>query len=241
MERRGGAVTGVYSYGNALVARNGEVVLPDGLGTTRATVDSLQALTSTLTTEAFGNTAAQWVSSCNPYRFAGAWGYRDDGDAGLLHVGARYYDPQVGRFISRDAVLSEHPYLYCEHEPVNHVDPSGRCWVAIAAAVVGAALTVWGMYEWSQEIDRARAQGKRRRDSCYSGDNPEHDCTVDGGYLKDLQEKVAKEAKKRYVEAPIEKTLPPTVRLINGLRKLVQKVREAWHNEGDNRPPDRTQ
>ena len=37
---------------------------------------------------------------------AGA-GYRDDGDAGLLHVGARYYDPQVGRFISRDAVLSE--------------------------------------------------------------------------------------------------------------------------------------
>ncbi|MER3475118.1 MAG: hypothetical protein C4335_14105 [Armatimonadota bacterium] len=53
------------------------------------------------------------------------WGYRDDGDAGLLHVGARYYDPQVGRFISRDAALSEHPYLYCEHEPVNSVDPSG--------------------------------------------------------------------------------------------------------------------
>jgi len=24
-----------------------------------------------------------------------------------------------GRFTSRDAVLSEHPYLYCEHEPVN--------------------------------------------------------------------------------------------------------------------------
>jgi hypothetical protein len=38
---------------------------------------------------------------------------------------ARYYDPQVGRFISRDVVLSEHPYLYCEHEPVNAVDPQG--------------------------------------------------------------------------------------------------------------------
>ncbi len=62
---------------------------------------------------------AQWGSSANPYRFAGARGYRDDGDAGLLHVGARYYDPQVGRFISRDAVLSEHLYLYGEHEPVN--------------------------------------------------------------------------------------------------------------------------
>ena len=131
MERRGGAVTGVYSYGNALVARNGEVVLSDGLGTTRATVNGVQAITSTLTTEAFGNAVAQWGSSANPYRFAGAWGYRDDGDAGLLHVGARYYDPQVGRFISRDAVLSEHPYLYCEDEPVNRVDPNGRVYVDI--------------------------------------------------------------------------------------------------------------
>jgi len=88
--------------------------------------DAGQSVTSTLTTEAFGVVASQSGASANPYRFAGAWGYRDDGDAGLLHVGARYYDPQVGRFISRDPVLSEHPYLYCEHEPVNSVDPSGR-------------------------------------------------------------------------------------------------------------------
>ncbi|MGQ9881856.1 MAG: RHS repeat-associated core domain-containing protein [Armatimonadota bacterium] len=71
----------------------------------RAGVYLGQAVTSTFTTEAFGNTVSQWGSSSNPYRFAGLWGYRDDGDAGLLHVGARYYDPQVGRFISRDAVL----------------------------------------------------------------------------------------------------------------------------------------
>jgi uncharacterized protein YegP (UPF0339 family) len=74
-------VTAVYSYGNALVARNGEVVLSDGLGTTRATVNGVQAITSTSTTEAFGNAVAQWGSTGNPYRFAGAWGYRDDGDA----------------------------------------------------------------------------------------------------------------------------------------------------------------
>ena len=61
-----------------------------------------------------------------PYGYAGAWRYRTDGDAGLMHVGARYYDAQVGRFITRDTVLSEHPYLYCEHDAVNWVDPSGR-------------------------------------------------------------------------------------------------------------------
>ncbi len=128
LELQGGVVTAVYRYGNQLVARNGEVVLPDGLGSTRQTVDASQSVTSTLTTEAFGVVVSQSGSSGNPYRFAGAWGYRDDGDAGLLHVGARYYEPQVGRFISRDPVLSEHPYLYCQHEPVNRVDPTGCFW-----------------------------------------------------------------------------------------------------------------
>lgn len=72
-----------------------------------------------------------------------------DSDTGLLHVGARYDDPQVGRFISRDAVLSEHPYLYCEHEPVNGADPSG-CKIegleqllgGVGAVVGGAGLVV---------------------------------------------------------------------------------------------------
>jgi len=75
---------------------------------------------------------AQWGSSGNPYRFAGAWGYRDDGDAGLLYIGARYYEPAVGRWTSADKwlgnlyrPLSLNRYLYCEDDPVNHVDPSG--------------------------------------------------------------------------------------------------------------------
>ncbi len=88
---------------------------------------------------------SQSGSSGNPYRFAGAWRYRDDGDAGLLHVGARYYDPQVGRFIRRDPVLSEHPYLYCQHEPVNKVDPSGELpALAIAAVVVIVIISLPG-------------------------------------------------------------------------------------------------
>ncbi|MCS6830022.1 MAG: RHS repeat-associated core domain-containing protein [bacterium] len=139
LELQGSTVTALYRYGNSLLARNGEVVLADGLGTTRATVDGAQTVTSTLTTEAFGNPVAQWGSTSNPYRFAGAWGYRDDGDAGLLHVGARYYDPQVGRFLSRDAVLSEHSGLYGEHEPVHRVDPSGR-----AGALIGGLVLVPG-------------------------------------------------------------------------------------------------
>ena len=40
--------------------------------------------------------------------------------------GCRYYDPQTGTFTSRDTYLDQKPYLYCEHDPVNAVDPSGH-------------------------------------------------------------------------------------------------------------------
>ena len=58
--------------------------------------------------------------------FAATSGYRNDGDGGLIHVGARYYDPLVGRFITRDTILSQHAYLYCNHNPVNYLDPTGH-------------------------------------------------------------------------------------------------------------------
>ncbi|GIV21765.1 MAG: hypothetical protein KatS3mg023_3516 [Armatimonadota bacterium] len=112
------------------------------MGTTRATVDGSQAVTSTLTTEAFGTPVAQWGNSANPYRFAGAWGYRDGGDAGLLSIGARWYDPAVGRWTSADKwlgniyrPLSLNRYLYCEDDPVNAVDPSGRVYVDINLSI----------------------------------------------------------------------------------------------------------
>ena len=58
--------------------------------------------------------------------FAATSGYRNDGDAGLMHVGARYYDAQVGLFITRDTELDQKPYLYCHHDPVNYLDPTGH-------------------------------------------------------------------------------------------------------------------
>jgi hypothetical protein len=41
-------------------------------------------------------------------------------------VGARYYDAQVGVFISRDTLLNQLPYVYCDGNPVNTTDPSGH-------------------------------------------------------------------------------------------------------------------
>ncbi len=101
----------------------------DGLGSERTVTNSSQTVTGTITFEGFGATIATTGSSSNPYKFAATSGYRDDGDAGLMHVGARYYDAQAGRFITRDTELDQHPFLYCDHDPVNHRDPDGHSFI----------------------------------------------------------------------------------------------------------------
>ena len=43
-----------------------------------------------------------------------------------MKVGARYYDPKIGRWIQRDPILDGFNWwLYCENDPVNYVDPKG--------------------------------------------------------------------------------------------------------------------
>ena len=125
LEKENGAVTASYTYGNALVGKNGNVNLCDGLGTSRQTTSVSGAVVSERVFEGFGQTvAATGTHEANGY--AATSGYRDDGDAGLMHVGARYYDASVGRFLSRDTYLDQKPYTYCEADPINAVDPSGH-------------------------------------------------------------------------------------------------------------------
>ena len=88
--------------------------------------NSSQGVTASLTLSAFGQTVASTGSSTSTYGFGATSGYRTEGDAGLTLVGCRFYDTQVGRFITRDTVLTEKPYAYCNGDPVNHVDPDGH-------------------------------------------------------------------------------------------------------------------
>ena len=45
---------------------------------------------------------------------------------GLYYLRARYYDPEIGRFLSQDPVPSGNPYAYVGNNPVRFVDPSGN-------------------------------------------------------------------------------------------------------------------
>jgi RHS repeat-associated protein len=126
LERQGAATTATYTYGNALVRKDAETPLFDGLGSERTVTNTSGAVQGTLTMTAFGQAVASTGSSTDPYEFAATSGYRNDGDAGLMLVGARYYDAQTGIFISRDTVLNQLPYGYCNGNPVNGVDPTGH-------------------------------------------------------------------------------------------------------------------
>jgi len=45
---------------------------------------------------------------------------------GFTHMGARYYDPKLGRFLSPDPLeTSESPYIYALDNPIMYIDPSG--------------------------------------------------------------------------------------------------------------------
>ena len=61
-----------------------------------------------------------------------------DESTSLYYLNARYYDPETGRFLSRDTYRGEaekpdtlHLYLYCANNPVNYVDPSGHWAMAL--------------------------------------------------------------------------------------------------------------
>jgi RHS repeat-associated protein len=60
-------------------------------------------------------------------------GEQYDSDLGLYYLRARYYNPNTGRFLSRDPEDGDptdpktlHKYLYAGGDPVNGLDPTGR-------------------------------------------------------------------------------------------------------------------
>gem|GEM_PF-6690290 len=95
----------------------------DGLGSVSALTDSNGAVTNSYKYDPFGNILSM-TGNNNASRFVGSLGAMDD-DTGLVLMGARYYDPVLGRFISKDKLQRTNRYMYCSNNPVNFVDPSG--------------------------------------------------------------------------------------------------------------------
>ena len=109
------------------------------------------------------NASPSFIGNVNPFRYRG---YYYDSATGLYYLRARYYDPEVGQFISPDklryidfrSVAGLNLYAYCAFNPIMNSDPSGQS-VLLAAVLgfctllgIGAGLTIGGRLSGNETL-----------------------------------------------------------------------------------------
>ena len=93
------------------------------------------------------DTTSFGIATINPIRYRG---YYYDEETGLYYVSSRYYDPEIGRFISPDTtdILTATPmgltdknlFAYCDNNPITRIDSGGDFWNTIIGAAAGAVV-----------------------------------------------------------------------------------------------------
>lgn len=123
-----------YVYGGSRISQSAEgkthFYLYDSLGrNVSSLIDSSGRVLNSYDYNAFGGSLSEDARVPNVYRYCGE---QFDEETGLIFLRNRYYDPEMGRFISKDphpgrldrpATLN--PYCYVCNNPVNFVDPLG--------------------------------------------------------------------------------------------------------------------
>jgi RHS repeat-associated protein len=98
----------------------------DNIGSARGLLDASGTATDWYELDTFGRQVSSSGTTPNPYRYGAAWGYMTD-PSGFLQLGARYYWPEVGRFVGRDPIEDEmNAYSYVDSDPVVLVDADGE-------------------------------------------------------------------------------------------------------------------
>ncbi|MCB1866782.1 MAG: RHS domain-containing protein [Chromatiales bacterium] len=97
----------------------------DHLGTPQQLTDLANEIVWQGRATAFGETSETIVNFAQPLRFAGQY---EDQETGRYYNYARYYDPQVGRYITSDPIGLEggiNTYSYVVNNPITRYDPDG--------------------------------------------------------------------------------------------------------------------
>ena len=124
-------------------------IISDHLGSPRLVINTTDGTTAQqITYDEFGNVLDDTNPGFQPFGFAGGI---YDWDSGLMRFGYRDYDPEVGRWTSKDPILFSggvfNLYGYVLNNPINSIDILGLMeicgWLSLAgggAVVVGVAI-----------------------------------------------------------------------------------------------------
>lgn len=99
----------------------------DGTGHTVAITNASQQTQNTYAYDPYGKLTAQTETVAQPFKYAGQVGIQAEGN-NLYYMRARYYDANLGRFISEDPAGFQgglNLYAYVGGNPIMLVDPSG--------------------------------------------------------------------------------------------------------------------
>ncbi len=120
-------------------------IFSDYLGSVRLVIDPQSgAIAQALDYDEFGNTLRDTSPGFQPFGFAGGLA---DTDTKLVRFGARDYDSETGRWLSKDPILfsggDTNLYGYTWNDPINFIDPDGESAGAIGIGVgvgIGAGI-----------------------------------------------------------------------------------------------------
>ena len=117
--------------------------IPDGTGSVRLIVDSSGASVGTYSNDEFGRQTSLTGSVDRPHTYTGSLGVRNEvgSDSQLLYARQRWYDPQLGRWLSRDPIGFEggwNLYNYVNNNPLTLTDASGLIEDSVSQEVLAA-------------------------------------------------------------------------------------------------------
>ena len=149
----GGTVVSEFVYGSKSnvpqLMRKGGItyrIISDHLGSPRLVVNTSDGtIVQRMDYDAFGRVITDTNPGFQPFGFAGGL---YDSHTGLVRFGARDYDPETGRWTSRDPMLfgggDTNLYGYVLADPVNWIDPTGY----VHADPQRSSAAWWAMTFW---------------------------------------------------------------------------------------------
>ena len=156
-EGEGGARVVVWGA-NGLISRDNTFYLFDPLGNVAYRLLPNGAIANSSVYDAYGTVttcaiiAGQLtvIDALDPYQYKGQYGYYTDTATGLVLCTYRYYDPQLGRWLTRDPIGYDggmNQYGYCGGDPVNLVDADGNIPVETVIDIVSLGWSLEAMLQ----------------------------------------------------------------------------------------------